>query len=285
VLEGRARTDGASDRTLMNIVTPGYFSTMGIGMVSGRDFADLRDVAAPPQVVVNEAFVRQYAVGFDPLGRRVTVRKRIYTIAGVVRDSLYNAFGEPPTPFIYFSQRDNPSPSMEIHTRVRSGPETGIAATVRDAVHQLDPSLPLYNVRSLDAHVESNLVFQRIPARMFVVLGPLLLGLAALGIYAVVSYGVAQRIPEIGTRIALGATAGRVTRMLVGETMQVVVFGMAGGAVIALLVGSGVLLRDGASAAVVAGIVFVFLLVALGASIVPARRASQVDPIRALKTE
>ena len=285
VLEGRARTDGASDRALMNTVTPGYFATMRIGIVSGHDFAGLRDEAAPPQVVVNEAFVRQYAADFDPLGRRVTVRKRMYTIAGVVRDSLYNAYGEPPTAFIYFSQRDNPSPSMEIHARVRSGPETAIAATVREAVHRLDPSLPLYNVRSLEAHVESNLVFQRIPAQMFMVLGPLLLGLAALGIYAVVSYGVTQRTPEIGTRIALGATAGRVTRMLVGETMQTVLLGMAGGTAIALLVGSGALLGDAVSMALVAGIALIFLLVAFGACLVPARRASRVDPIKALKTE
>jgi predicted permease len=285
VLEGRAHADNASDRALMNTVTPGYFATMGIGIVKGHDFADLRDAAAPPQVVVNEAFARQYATGFDPLGRRVTARKRTYTIAGVVRDSFYNAYGEPPTPFIYFSQRDNPSASMEIHARVRSGPETGIAAAVREAVHRLDPSLPLYNVRSLDAHVDSNLVFQRIPARMFMVLGPLLLGLAALGIYAVVSYGVAQRTPEIGTRIALGATAGRVTRMVVGETMQTVMLGMAGGTVIALLVGSGALLRDAVSMALVAGIAVIFLLVALGACLVPARRASQVDPMKALKAD
>ena len=285
VLEGRARDDAASDRALMNTVTPGYFATMGIGITSGHDFADLRDPAAPPQVVVNEAFVRQYLAGFDPLGRRVTVRKRAYTIAGVVRDSLYNAYGEPPTPFIYFSQRDNPSPSMEIHTRVRSGPESEIAPTVREAIRRLDPALPLYNVRSLDAHVDANLVFQRIPARMFLVLGPLLLGLAALGIYAVVSYGVAQRIPEIGTRIALGATTGVVTRMLVGETMQTVLLGMTGGAVIALFVGSKVLLGDPMSLAVVVGIVLVFILVALAACLVPARRASQVDPIKALKTE
>jgi predicted permease len=285
VLEGRARTDGASDRALMNTVTPGYFTTMRIGIVSGHDFADLRDAAAPPQVVVNEAFVRQYAADFDPLGRRVTVRKRAYTIAGVVRDSLYNSYGEPPTAFIYFSQRDNPSPSMEIHARARSGPETGIAATVREAVHRLDPSLPLYNVRSLEAHVDSNLVFQRIPARMFMVLGPLLLGLAALGIYAVVSYGVAQRRPEIGTRIALGATSGRVTRMLVSETMQTVLLGMTGGTVIALLVGSGVLLGDVVSMALVAGIALIFLLVALAACLVPARRASQIDPMKALKTD
>jgi putative ABC transport system permease protein len=156
---------------------------------------------------------------------------------------------------------------------------------VREAVRRLDPSLPLYNVRSLGAHVESNLVFQRIPARMFMVLGPLLLGLAALGIYAVASYGVAQRTPEIGTRIALGATAGGVARMLVGETMQTVLLGMTGGTVIALLVGSGVLLGDILSMALVAGIALVFLLVALAACLVPARRASQVDPMKALKAD
>jgi len=284
-LEGRARDDSASDRAGMNTVSPGYFQTMGIAIMAGHDFTDLRDTAPPPQVIVNEAFVKRYATGFDPIGRRVTVRSRAFTIAGVVRDSLYNAFGEPPTPFVYFSLRDSPSASTEMHVRVRSGPETGIANAVRAAVRQLAPAMPLYNVRSLDAHVESNLAFQRIPARMFIVLGPLLLGLAALGIYAVASYGVAQRKPEIGMRIALGATASRVARMLAGETMQTVLLGMAGGGAIALLIDSGPLTGDLGSLALVTGIAALFMLVALAACLVPARRASRVDPMTALKSD
>ena len=284
-LEGRARDDSAADQALVNTVTPGYLGMMRIGLAGGRDFADLRDAAASPQVIVNEAFTKRFLPGLDPIGRRVTVRGRAFTIIGIARDSLYNAYGEPPTPFIYFSQRDNPSASMEIHVRLKQGDESAIANAVRGVVRDIEPSLPLYNVRSLTDHVESNLVFQRIPARMFVVLGPLLLGLAALGIYAVVAYGVAGRRPEIGTRIALGATANRVTRMLVGETMQTVLLGMGGGLAIALLIDSDALRGDLTSLALIAAIAAIFLIVALTACLIPARRATRIDPLAALKSE
>jgi hypothetical protein len=282
-VEGHARSDGASDRADMNIVTPGYFDLMQIDLVTGHDFADLRDPAAPAEAIVNEAFVRRYATGLDPIGRRLTVRNRPFTIVAVARDSTYNAFGEPPTPFIYFSQRDRSSASMEIHVRGRGEPEA-VTGLIRTAIHRLDPALPLYNVRSLDRHVESNLVFQRIPARMFLALGPLLLALAALGIYAVASHGVAQRTAELGTRIALGATTNRVTRMLVGETMQTVLLGAAGGLAIALLVDSSPLAGDLASLSLMTGVTAVFLVVALAACLVPARRASRTDPATALKS-
>ena len=132
--------------------------------------------------MVNEAFVRRYLDGTDPLGRRVGIRGRKYTIAGVVRDSLYNAFGEPPTPILYFSLRDRPALSTEMHLRTRAGSETTIASDVRRVVRELDPELPVYDIRTLSDHIEANLIFRRIPARMFMVLGPLLLLLAAIGI-------------------------------------------------------------------------------------------------------
>ena len=153
-------------------MTPGYFAVMGLPILAGRDFADLRDAAAPPQVVVNEAFVRRYLDGADPLGRRVETRGRKYAIAGVVRTSLYNAFGEPPTPMLYFSlprsavgdRRDAPA-----HARRASRPPS--PTDLRQVVRDLDPELPVYDVRTLSDHIEANLIFRRIPARMFVVLG------------------------------------------------------------------------------------------------------------------
>src|SRR4029453_13350232 len=107
---------------------------------------------------------------------------------------------------------------------------------LRRAVQEIDGSLPIYNVRTMVDHVDQNLVFRKIPARMFAVLGPLLLGLAAIGIYAVVAYSVAQRQPEIGMRIALGATARRVVAQLVGETLGVIAIGASAGWVVALLI-------------------------------------------------
>ena len=191
-LEGRARTEAGLDQALMNIVTPGYFTTMGIPLRAGTDFADLNDATTPPQAIVNEEFVRRYLGSAEPIGRRLQGRERRYVIAGVVRNSLYDSFGEPPTPIIYFSYRDLPVAVGEIHVRTRVGAEMLLAPEVGRVVRDLDPTLPVYDVRTLTEHVEKNLFLRRIPARMFVVLGPLLLVLAAIGIYAVVAYTVSQ---------------------------------------------------------------------------------------------
>ena len=171
-LEGRAQTDAAPSRALSNTVTPGYFTAMGIPMRAGPGFADLRDAKAPPQAVVNEEFVRRYVGDAEAIGRRLFNRDKPYAIAGVVRNSLSESFGEKPTPVIYFSYRDRPSIAGQIHLRTRDGNETLLAPEIERIVRDLDPTLPVYDVRTLTDHVEKNLFLRRIPARMFVVLGP-----------------------------------------------------------------------------------------------------------------
>ena len=143
------------------------------------------------------------------VGRRLEYRERTYTINGVVRDSTYETFGEPPTPAMFFAFRDRPSVLAEIHLRARPGTEVTFAAEIQRAVRELDASLPVYNIRTMTEHVDRNLWLRKIPARMFLVIAPLLLALVSMGIYAVVSYTVAHRTAEIGVRIALGATSRR----------------------------------------------------------------------------
>ena len=142
-LEGRTRTDEGFDEAVSNAVSPGYFDVMGIPFRAGQDFAPLDDTAAPPQAIVNEEFVRRYVGDGEPLGRRLQARGRQYVITGVVRNSLSNAFGEPPTPAIYFSYRDGAQPRGEIHVRTRAGSETAVTPELRRAVRDLDPDLPL----------------------------------------------------------------------------------------------------------------------------------------------
>jgi predicted permease len=284
VLEGRARDDRAPDRALSNVVTPGYFTTLGIALVAGSDFAPLDDRASPPQVVVNEEFVRRYLGQLESLGRRLEARGTTYLITGVVKNSLYESFSEPPTPIVYYSYRDRPLRSGEIHVRSRTGTESSVSAEIRRVVHELDPSLAIYDVRTMAEHVEKNLFLRRIPARMFVVLGPMLLALAAIGIYGVVSYSVARRRAEIGVRLALGATARRVISQIVRESLRSVLIGAAIGWFLVFIVYIH-LVRGGLDPWVFAGVPALLLLVATLASWVPARRAAGVDPLRVLRQE
>ena len=171
----------------------------------------------------------------------------------------------------------------EIHVRTRAGSETLITPELQRIVRELDPTLPLYDVRTLVAHVDKNLFLRKIPARMFVVLGPLLLALAAIGIYAVVAYTVSQRTAEIGVRIALGATTGRVVRQIVRETLRVVGIGATIGWTLAFLVAIHVVRGAPINLTIFVGVPALLMLVAAGASWLPARRASRVDPVVALR--
>ena len=282
-LDGRARADGSFDEALTNTVTPGYFQAMHIPILRGKDFTDLDDVASAPQVIVNEEFVRRYIGQGEPLGRGLQARAARYVITAVVHDSLYNAFGEPPTPALFFSYRDAPQPRGEIHLRVRGANETAIGPQVRRVLRELDPDLPVFNVRSLTDHVETNLVFRRIPARMFAVLGPLLLGLAAIGIYAVVNYAVSLRTTEIGVRMALGATATGIVRQFLAESLVVIGTGAMIGWLITFVAALDMLAPRDITPTVFAGVPALLLSVAAIACWIPARRATRIEPARALR--
>jgi len=281
---GSLRTGAASDQALSNTVTPGYLRTMGIPLLAGSDFADLRDAALPAQVIVNEEFVRRFVGSGEAIGRRVENRGTSYVIAGVARNSTNESFGEAPTPVVYFSYRDRPSDRGEIHLRTRAGSESLLAPELERIVRELDPSLPLYDVRTLNEHVEKNLFLRRIPARMFVVLGPLLLVLAAIGIYAVVAYAVSQRTTEIGVRLALGATSLRVVSQIVGESLRIVAAGAFVAWFVALFIAIH-LVRGPIDAVTFVGVPLALLLVAAFASWLPARRATSVDVMTALRQD
>jgi predicted permease len=282
-LEGRAQSAEAPDQALSNTVTPDYFRVMGIPFVAGRDFADLRDTASPRQAIVNEEFVRRFVEG-EPLGRTIELRDRKYVTVGIVRNSISESFGELPTPVIYLSYRDRPVPQGEMHLRTRSGAELLLAPQVGRVVRDTDPTIPVYDIRTLTDHVEKNLFLRRIPARMFVVLGPLLLVLASIGIYAVVAYTLSHRTVEIGVRLALGATSERVVRQIVGESLRVIGAGAMVGWLMAFVVNLH-LVRGPVFWSVFAGVPAVLLTVAALACWMPARRAIGLDPVTALRHE
>ena len=282
-LEGRARADGSFDEALTNTVTPGYFDAMRIPIIRGKDFADLDDIVSVPQVIVNEEFVRRYIGEGEPLGRGLQARGRRYVTTAVVRDSLYNAFGEPPAPAMFLSYRDAPQPRGEIHLRIGGMKEAFAGPDVRRVLRELDADLPVFNVRSLTDHVETNLVFRRIPARMFAVLGPLLLGLAAIGIYAVVNYAVSLRTTEIGVRMALGATATGIVRQFLAESLVVIGTGAMIGWLITFVAALDMLAPRDITLTVFAGVPVLLLTVAAIACWIPARRATRIAPAIALR--
>jgi predicted permease len=284
-LEGRAQTTEQREAALSNIVSPGYFKTLDILIVAGEDFADMSDRALPPQVIVNEEFVRRYIAPADPIGRRLTSGDVTYTIAGVVKNSSYDAFGEPPTPAFFFSFRDRARWLGEIHLRARPGSETMLASEVQRAVREIDASLPVYNIRTMAEHIERNLFLRKIPARMFLIIAPLLLALVAIGIYAVVSYTVSQRTTEIGVRIAMGATANRVVKQIVKETLIVIGAGAFLAWLIAVMVDTHLFAGGWEDAPVLLGVPLLLMTVGALACWLPARRAATVDPLVALRAE
>jgi ABC-type antimicrobial peptide transport system permease subunit len=145
--------------------------------------------------------------------------------------------------------------------------------------------LPLYDVRTLPQHIERNLYLRRIPARMFAVLGPLLLGLAAIGIYSVISYAVARRTREIGLRLAFGATSGRIVLQIIRENLDVIAGGAASGWVLALVISVRAISKGAINLPVFIGVPAILLGVATLACWLPARRASLIDPMAALRHE
>lgn len=283
-VEGHARTSAQPDQALFNTVTPGYFDTMGIPVLAGRDFADLGDTSAPMQAAVNEEFVRRFIENGGPVGRRIQSRDRTYIVTAVVRNAVYESFGERSTPMLYLSYRDRPMLTGEIHIRTRTGTEMLLVSDLRRILRDLDPTLSVYDARTMNDHLEKNAFLRRIPAQMFLVLGPLLLILAAIGIYAVVAYSVAQRTTEIGLRLALGATVRRVVLQIAGETLRVTATGTGIGWLITVVIdihlNRGVLYLP-----IFVGVPLLLLTVAAFACWMPAHRAARLDPMIALRQD
>lgn len=156
-MAGRPGAGTEPDRALVNFVTPDYFRTMGIPQLAGHGFAALNDTTTQPQAIVNEEFIRRFISDVEPLGHRFRRGEQDYAIAGIVKNSFYDSFGKAPIPIMYVSYRDRPRAGGEIHLRTRPGAETLLAGEVRRVLRELEPGVPLYNVRTLSEHVESNL--------------------------------------------------------------------------------------------------------------------------------
>jgi predicted permease len=268
---------------------PGYFAAMRQRVVAGRDFSAADDAKAPTVILVNEAWVRRYFPGRDVIGRRINIDtdrhpRAWWSIVGVVSDAREYGLDEPVPPVFYFASAQEPPDFMTIVVRGRV-----TSAAVGDVLSRVDPAQPVSRVLPLQDVLATSLAARKFPLQLLGVFAGLALLLSAVGIYGVTAYAVAQRTREIGVRMAVGASAGTVVRMVLASALQTVVVGLAIGSVAALaaarLIASqlyGISARDPVTFVTIAGIL---VAVALAASGIPALRAARIDPMSALRAE
>ncbi len=285
-LEGKSEDD--RERVDTTTVASGYFETLGIPILRGRDFS-LRDTQSAPQVaVINETMARFLWPDQDPIGKRFSfgAREPYVEVIGVVKDGKYRSLGERPRPFLYLPLEQNYEGAVHL---VAGGDPQATLRLVRDAVRAIDPGLAAFAPRTISEHLGIALF----PARMGAVLlgsfGLVVLVLAAVGIYGVAAYSAGQRTQEIGVRMALGAQRHHVLALIVGQGMRLVTIGLGLGVVAALaatqLLQSFLYGVSPTDPLVFAGISGMLAAVAAAACYLPARRATKVDPAVALRYE
>lgn len=290
-IEGQEPTPGGRGVLVqVNNIGQRFFDTLRIPLLRGRDFAETDTDKSPKVLIVNEAMANRFWPDQDALGKRLKLfgDEDYRQVVGIVGNSKYNSLTEPQRPFMYIPMLQEYSPQFNLHVKTSAEPRAMIAA-LRAEIQSIDPSLSVLNVQTLSERVENSLGGERTQATLLGSGGVLALMLAAVGLYGVMSYSVAQRTREIGIRMALGAGRGNVMGLVLrqGATLVSVgvVLGLGSAYIITRWVATllfGVSARDplaffGTSA--------ILILVALVASYVPARRATKVDPIIALRYE
>jgi predicted permease len=303
MIEGRAGSDNQfrsdnsgpvaenNESVSANVIGPKYFQTMGIAFLQGRDFNVQDTEDHPPVVIVNEAFVRRHFPNEDALSKRLSFngpKGPWREIVGVVRTSKYRSLGEAPTPVAYVALQQNHETGMVLHVRTLVDPSS-VAGAIRNEVQSLERNLPLGNPELMSERVANSLYAARMGAILLAVFGGLALLLASIGLYGVMSFAVARRTRELGIRVALGAQPGDVFRLVLRQGMTLVIAGLVLGIAVAAAVTRllasflyGVSTMDALTfTAIPALLTFVALL----ACYLPARRATKVEPLVALRYE
>jgi predicted permease len=303
-IEGYAPRPNENMNIFRNVISPGYLPLMHIPVVEGRNFTEADNEAddAPLVMIVNEAFVRNFFAGRNPVGARVHGWGSWFRIVGVARDSKYHYLSEPATPHFYVPFRQIYRTDMSLAFYVRSqGDPAGTLSALRAQTRGIDPNVTVFDAVPLKEFIGASLYPQKVAASLMAVLGGIAVLLAAVGLYSVMAYWVAQRTQEIGVRMALGAQPVHVLRMVVGQGLKLTAAGLIAGAALAFAlsrvvsavsftnsamgVGARLLGVNASSPAIyLAATVFLCALAALAAYL-PARRAASIDPMQALRTE
>jgi len=281
----------------IKIVTPNYFHTLNIPLLSGRDFTERDEEKAPPVVIVNQAFAQKYFPNENALGKHMqpgasnSGQPPMREIVGVVANVKSRKLNIDAQPEYYIPDTQLNFGSMTVCLRTSVEPHS-IASAVRSAVSSMDPDLPLYDIETMDEYLSATLATPRFQAMLLEVFAGLALLLTGIGLYGVIAYAVTQRTHEIGVRITLGATRANVVKMVLKSGLQLTAIGVAVGVVFSLIAARlatsfssllfGIKPTD---VATLAAVVVIVVLVSLLACYIPAYRASKVDPMIALRYE
>ena len=275
------------------VATPAYFAAMGIPILAGRGPTDTDTPEAPPVVVINSAMARQFWPDADPLGKtfawgQAAPDAEWRTIVGIVGDVRHFGLGEPARPEVYTPASQSAASFAVYAVRADGDPRT-LAPSVRALVRALDADLPVRSLRTMDEVVRASVAEPRLRTVVLAVFAALAVLLAAVGVYGVLAYGVAQRTGEIGVRVALGARESQILRMILRQGLGVAVAAVAAGALVAFWVTPALrdLLYDVSpmDPAVLGGVAVFLLATAALAAYLPARRAARIDPMEALRHE
>lgn len=276
-----------------NAADPDYFATLGVTLMAGRSFSRFDRVDSPKVAVVNQTLAQRLWPGTDPIGKRFRFGRNgdWHEVVGVARDGKYVMVGEEPRPYFYVPLEQHYQSPVTLHLRTSENAPAAIPA-MRQILAELDPNLPIYNVRTMDEHLRQSamaLMPLRMAATLAGVQGGLGLVLAVMGLYGVVAYGVSQRNREIGVRIALGARRLDVIRLVVREGWRLTLVGLGVGLFLAVGIAFGLSRMlyglSPFSLPVFATVIALLAGVSLLACYVPARRAARIDPLNALRAD
>ena len=266
-------------------IAPRFFETIGLPLLRGRDFQNLDTEKSTPTIIVNEAMARKFWPGIDPVGRTFNDGDKTLEIIGVARDTKYRDLREAPRMTMYRPLAQFYASTVDLLVRTKNDP----VPAVQNRIRSLDPAIAVFNIRTLTEHVERSLYTERMLSSMLNTFGLLALMLTSVGIYGVIAFSVAQRTREIGIRIALGPRKWDVLKLILVRGFVLAAWGAALGLIgsywLSSLVSNqlyGVNAHDPATLVTVIGLLIV---VALMASYIPARRATKVDPLVALRYE
>jgi putative ABC transport system permease protein len=268
--------------------TPDYFRVMGIPLLRGRAFDENDREDRPPVAVISAALAQQYWPNQDPIGRQFSINAPLITIVGVVGDVHAAALDRPPQPTVYVPYRQDAFPYMTFVVKT-AAPPAAVAAAMRAALQRLDTQQPFGDVVTMDAQLEHSLARRRFSVTLLTAFGAVAVTLAVIGLYGVLAFIVAQRKREIGVRIALGASAFDIVSDVAGHGLRLALLGVAIGLGLSLaatrLLSALLYGTSATDAATFASVAAMLAIIATAASLVPAFRASRVDPLAALRDD